>query len=82
MKKKLIARPTFNRISGKWNIAIETDKGEIKLGNMVDKFFMKYVEFDSKKLTEDYIKNDDRLELKNPMSELLKKYGRGNIVTD
>lgn len=63
MEGKIIARPTFSRKSGKWNIAVKTDRGEIKLGDKIDDLFFKYVEFDSKKDATKYIEEDSRLTL-------------------
>lgn len=77
MSEKLIARPTFNRKSCKWNIAVYTKGEEIKLGHSIENSdFFQYTEFDSKKDAVAYIENSENLTMKNHVTEMLQKYGR------
>ncbi|MEY8001567.1 hypothetical protein AB8U03_15465 [Clostridium sp. Mt-5] len=59
----MIARPKYNRISKKWNIACMVDGEEIPLGHQTGICF-KNVEFGSKDKAIEYIENREGMELK------------------
>jgi len=66
----MMARPKYNRSSGKYNIAVNHNGEEILLGK-ADGIFVKYTEFNTKQDAVNYINSGSRLKLANSIKEMI-----------